>query len=133
MKNYKSIETVIPHYNIKNYPGKEIHVYATLGKAISIRWKPMIFHTEVEDITQYYYINGVPYNRPKTSTPHALFFSYLYLLYGKAIYWFIVPFDSVSVHYLLNNANNFETRFVDCAESSVFGIHAVEYFRRVYD
>lgn len=47
--------------------------------------------------------------------------------------WFSVPFDSVSAHFLVNYRTYFETRFADCAGSSVFGIHTVEYFRRVYD
>lgn len=129
----ESIETVIAQYNIKKYPGKESYIYATPGGAISIRWKPMIFHSEIEDIIQYYYVNGVPYNRPKTSRLSCSIFSYLYLIYGEAVNWFSVPLDSVSAHLLVNYRTYFETRFVDCAGSSVFGIHTVEYFRRVYD
>lgn len=48
----ESIETVITQYNINNYPGKEIYVYAPPGRSISIR-KPTIFHSEVVDIIQY--------------------------------------------------------------------------------
>lgn len=81
----ESIETVIAQYNIKKYPGKESYIYATPGGAISIRWKPMIFHSEIEDIIQYYYVNGVPYNRPKTSRLSCSIFSYLYLIYGEAV------------------------------------------------
>lgn len=130
----ESIETVITQYNINNYPGKEIYVYAPPGRSISIR-KPMIFHTEVVDIIQYYYVNGVPYNRPKTSRLSCSIFSYLYLIH---CIWSSNELVQYSFRFcvralIFKNANNFETRSVDCAGSSVFGIYTVEYFRRVYD
>ena len=96
----------------------------------------MHFDNDNEDIIQYYYVNGKQFQRKQTGNGTTLScssFSYLYIFYAQAMNWFILPYSSVSSDYLQNNFNAFETHFVECAGSSVFGVHTVEYFRRVYD
>lgn len=129
----ESSEFLIAQYSVRKYSGREFYIYATPGGAIDITWKRMSFNNEIEDIIQYYYINGVPINRPKSSSLFCSSFSYLYILYGHAMNWFKVPYLSESPHFLLNHLSVFENHFTDCAGSHVFGIHTVEYFRRVYD
>lgn len=129
----ESTEYLIAQYSVRKYSGRKFYIYATPGGAIDITWKQMSFNNEVEDIIQYYYVNGVPINRPKSSILFCSSFSYLYILYGHAMNWFFVPYLLVSSQYLINYSSIFETHFIDCAGSHVFGIHTVEYFRRVYD
>lgn len=129
----ESNELLVAQYSVRKYSGREFYIYATPGGAIDITWKRMSFNNEVEDIIQYYYINGVPINRPKSSSLFCSSFSYLYILYGQAMKWFFVPYLLESPHFLLNRLSVFETHYTDCAGSHVFGIHTVEYFRQVYD
>lgn len=129
----QSIEFLIAQYSVRKFPGREFYIYATPGGVIDIAWKRMSFNNEVEDIIQYYYINGVPINRPKSSILYCSSFSFLYIFYGHAMNWFFVPRFSGSSHHLSSHLGIFETRFIDCAGSHVFGIHTVEYFRQVYD
>lgn len=129
----KSTEFLIAQYSVRKYSGREFYIYATPGGAIDITWKRMSFSNEVEDIIQYYYVNGIPFNRPNSSRMFCSSLSYLYILYGYAMNWFVVPCLSESSHFLLNHLSIFETRFIDCAGSHVFGIHTVVYNRRVYD
>lgn len=128
-----STELLIAQYSMRKYSGREFYIYATPGGAIDITWKQMSFNNEVEDIIQYYYVNGVPINRPMSSILYCSSFSYLYILYGLARNWFVVPYISEWPHFLVNHLSVFETHFTDCAGSHVFGIHKVEYFRQVYD
>lgn len=125
-------EFLIAQYSVRKYSGRDFYIYATPGGAIHIKWKRMSFNNEVEDIIQYYYVNGVPFHRPESSKLFCSSLSYLYILYGRAMNWFFVPYLSESPHFLLNQSV-FETHFTDCVGSHVFGIHTVEYFRRVFD
>lgn len=128
-----STELLIAQYSVRKYSGREFYIYATPGGAIYIAWKRMSFNNEVEDIIQYYYVNGVPFHRPKSSTLFCSSFSYLYIFYGHETNRFFVPYPSEWPHFLVNHLSVFETHFTDCAGSHVFGIHKVEYFRQVYD
>lgn len=129
----ESTEYLIAQYSVRKYSGREFYIYATPGGAIDITWKQMSFNNEEEDVIQYYYVNGVQINRPMSSILFCSSFSYVYILYGHAMNWFVVPYLSVSSHFLFNYLSIFQTRFIDCAGSHVFGIHTVEYFRRVFD
>lgn len=129
----KSHEIIMAQYNVVKYSGREFYIYATPGGTIDIRWKPMFFNSENEDLIQYYYVNGAHYNRKPGLTTMCSSLSYLYVIYGTAMNWFFVPNMYESSHILTNYLKLYETRFTACAGSSVFGIHTVEYFRRVYD
>lgn len=129
----ESSEYSIAQYSVRKYSGREFYIYATPGGAIDITWKQMSFNNDAEDVIQYYYVNGVQINRPKSAFFFCSSFSYLYIVYGHAMNWFVVPYFSVSSHFLFNYLSTFETRFIDCAGSHVYGIHTVEYFRQVYD
>lgn len=129
----QSVEAVIAHYSVKRYSGREFFIYATPGGAIDITWKRMSFNNDIEDLIQYYYVNGVPFNQPKNAKLYCSSFSSLYILYGQAMDWFRVPYFSESSHFLLKQLSLFETHFTECAGPSVFGIHTVEYIRPVYD
>lgn len=37
------------------------------GGVIDLRWRPMNFSNENEDLIQYYYVNKVAFNRPQNS------------------------------------------------------------------
>lgn len=129
----RSDEVLIAQYSVRKYSGREFFIYATPGGAIDITWKRMSFNNDLEDLIQYYYVNGVLFNRPKNAKLYCSSFSSLYILYGQAMNWFHVPYASESSHFLLKQLSLFETHFTECAGSSVFGIHTVEYFRPVYD
>lgn len=129
----KSSEFLIAQYSVIKYSGREFYIYATPGGAIDIRWKRMSFNSDIEDITQYYYVNGVQFNRPKDSPLFCSSLSHLYIIFGQAMDWFDVPYLSESSHILYKYFKVFETRFTECAGYNVFGIHTVVYLRRVYD
>lgn len=129
----RSVEGLVAQYSVRKYSGREFFIYATPGGAIDITWKRMSFNNDLEDLIQYYYVNGVLFNRPKNAKLYCSSFSYLYILYGQAMKWFHVPYALESSHFLLKHLSLFETHFTECAGSSVFGIHTVEYFRPVYD
>lgn len=129
----RSVEGLIAQYSVRKYSGREFYIYATPGGAIDITWKRMSFNNDLEDLIQYYYVNGVLFNRPKNAKLYCSSFSSLYILYGQAMNWFHVPYALESSHFLLKQLSLFETHFTECAGSSVFGIHTVEYFRPVYD
>lgn len=129
----ESLEIIMAQFNVVKYLGREFFIYATPGGVIDIRWKHMYFNSENEDVIQYYNINGAPYNKKSGLTTKCSSLSYLYALYGKAMNWFIIPQMDGSPDILINFFNTYETRFTTCAGSSVFGIHTVEYFRRIYD
>lgn len=129
----ESLEIITAQYNVVEYLGREFFIYATPGGVIDIRWKRMSFNSENEDVIQYYYINGAPYNKKSGLTTKCSSLSYLYVLYGKAMNWFFVPPMDGSPDILINFLNSYETLFTACAGSGVFGIHSVEYFRRTYD
>lgn len=134
MKAFSSIRSIqhnVAQYSVKKHYGKKFFIYATLGGAIDIRWKPMVFNNEIEDVIEYYYVNGVSYNRPKL-IGFCSVFSHFYLAFGQASNWFFVPCTSQTMQ-LYESLNYLETRFTECTRSSVFGVHTVEYFRRVYD
>lgn len=129
----KNIETVIARYNWKKYSGREIYIYAALGSVIDIKWKLMSFDYDNEDLIQYYYVNGVPFDRLSTSWSSCTAFSYIYMLYGEAMKWFSVWNNLRCTHSFKQIKNFVETRFTECAGSNAYGVHTVEYFRRVYD
>lgn len=129
----KSVDGLIAQYSVRKYSGREFYIYVTPGGAIDITWKRMSFNNEEDDLIQYYYVNGVLFNRPKNAKLYCSSFSYLYILYGQAMNWFHVPYASESSHFFFKHLSLFETHFTECAGSSVFGIHTVEYFRSVYD
>lgn len=125
---------IIPQYNVRKYTGKEFYIYATPGGVIDLRWKPMNFNNENEDLIQYYYVNKVVFNRPQNSELLCSIFSSLYVFYGQALDLFLVLYDSTSSRFWMKNQkNSFETRFTECAGTKVFGIHTVVYFRRFHD
>ncbi|XP_052689114.1 uncharacterized protein LOC128167432 [Crassostrea angulata] len=129
----QSEEAVIAQYSVRKYSGRDFYIYATAGGAIDITWKPMSFNNDLEDLIQYYYVNGVLFNRPKNAKLYCSSFSYLYILYGLAMNWFDVNYAWESSHFLKKHSSLFETHFTECAGPSVFGIHTVEYLRPVYD
>lgn len=129
----KNIETVIARYNWKKYSGREIYIYAALGSVIDISWKWMSFDYDNEDLIQYYYVNGVPFDRLNTSLSSCTAFSYIYMFYGEVMKWFSVVNNLGCTHSFKKIKNFVETRFTECAGSNVYGVHTVEYFRRVYD
>lgn len=129
----KNIETVIARYNWKKYSGREIYIYAALGSVIDISWKLMSFDYDNEDLIQYYYVNGVPFDRLNTSLSSCTAFPYIYMLYGEVMKWFSVVNNFRCTHSFKKIKNFVETRFTECAGSNVYGVHTVEYFRRVYD
>lgn len=129
----KSTETVIARYNWKKYYGREIYIYAALGSMIDIRWKLMSFDYDNEDIIQNYNVNGVSFNRPNTSLFSCTPFSYIYMLYGEAMKWFSVLRNLECSNSFKKIKNFVETRFTECVGSHVYGVHTIEYFRRVYD
>lgn len=92
----------------------------------------MIFNNANEDLIEYYFLNREPFTLPKNSGFSCSSFSYLYILYGRALNWFMVSYSSGSSHFLKNNIF-FESRFSERAGSSIFGIHNIEYLRRVYN
>lgn len=129
----KNIETVIARYNWKKYSGREIYIYAALGSVIDISWKLMSFDYDNEDLIQYYYVNGVPFDRLNTSLSSCTAFPYIYMFYGEVMKWFSVVNNLGCTHSFKKIKNFVETRFTECAGSNVYGVHTVEYFRRVYD
>lgn len=129
----KNIETVVARYNWKKYSGREIYIYAALGSVIDIKWKLMSFDYDNEDLIQYYYVNGVPFDRLNTSSFSCTTFSYIYMFYRDAMKWFSVLNNLGCTHSFKQIKNFVETRFTECAGSNVYGVHTVEYFRRVYD
>lgn len=129
----KNIKTVIARYNWKKYSGREIYIYAALGSVIDITWKLMSFDYDNEDLIQYYYVNGVPFDRLNTSLSSCTAFSYIYMFYGEVMKWFSVVSNLGCTHSFKKIKNFVETRFTECAGSDVYGVHTVAYFRRVYD
>lgn len=127
----RSIQHNIAQYSVKKHSGEKFFIYATLGGSINIGWKPMVFNNEIEDVIEYYYINGVPYHRSKEIGFCSLF-SINYVFFGQTLNWFSVP-RAKQLKQLYENRLFLETRFTECAGSSVFGVHTVEYFRRVND
>ncbi|XP_061182421.1 uncharacterized protein LOC133190749 [Saccostrea echinata] len=127
-------EYLIGQYRIKKYRGENFFVYASPGSVVNLEWGPMSFKSERSDITQYYYVNGVPYSKEeKRENGRCSAFSYLYFLYGKAMKWFTVPEFSSSSDILLNRLDTYETHFLGCADERFFGVHRVDYLRRIYD
>lgn len=60
-------EYSIAQYSVRKYSGRGFYIYATPGGAIDITWKQMSFNNDAEDVIQYYYVNGVQINRPKSA------------------------------------------------------------------
>ena len=136
MTNIGIGEFLIGQYSVREYVKRDFYVYATPGGAIDLTWKPMNFDNNNEDIIQYYYVNGKHFERKHTCYGTKLIcssFSSLYIAYARAMNLFILPYFSILSDYLQNNLNAFETHFTECAGPSVFGVHTVEYVRRVYD
>lgn len=99
------------------------------GGVIDLRWRPMNFNYENENLIQNYYVNKVAFNRPQNSGWLCSTFSSLYVFYGQALNLFLVLYDSTSSHFWTNNHKySFETRFTECVGTEVFGIHTVVYF-----
>lgn len=92
----------------------------------------MVFNNKMEDVIEYYYVNGVPYNRPKQIESTCSVLSHYFMVYGQASNWFFVP-CTLQIMQFFENLNFIETRFIECAGSSIYGVHTVEYFRRIYD
>lgn len=90
---------IIAQYNVKKYSGKEFYIYATLGGVIDLRWRPMNFSNENEDLVQYYYVNKVAFNRPQNSGWLCSTFSSQYVFYGQALNMFLVLYDATSSHF----------------------------------
>lgn len=128
----KSIQHDIAQYSVKKHSGDKIFIYTTPGGIIDIRWKPMVFNNKIEDVIEYYYVNGVPYNRPKQIESTCSVLSHYFMVYGQASNWFFVPCTSQIMQFF-ENLNFIETRFTECAGSSIYGVHTVEYFRRIYN
>lgn len=105
---------IIAQYNVKKYIGKEFYIYATPGGMIDLRWRPINFNNENEDLTQYYYVNKVAFNRPQNTGWLCSTFLTLYVLYGQALNMFLVLYDSTSSHFWTKNHKYlFETRFTE--------------------
>lgn len=128
----KSIQKNIAQYSVKKHSGDDIFIYTTPGGVIDIRWKPMVFNNDLEDVIEFYYVNGVQYNRPNQIGLSCSALSFLFTLCGQASNWFVVPCTS-NFFQFFENLNLFETRFTACAVPNVFGVHTVKYFRRVYN
>ena len=130
-----SEEILIGQYSVRQYAKRDFYIYATPGGAIDLTWKSMNFDNDNEDIIQYYYVNGKPFEKQKSGnvTNFCSSFSYLYIFYAAAMNWFILPYSPISSDSIRKNLNSYETRFTECAGSSVYGVHSVEYFRRIYD
>lgn len=124
----RSIRFDIAQYSVKEHSGEEF-IYPTLGGVLDIRWKPMAFNNKNKDVLEYYYVNGVPFNRPNEIDSSCSFFSGLYVFIGQKLNWFC----TFRIMQTIDKLNLFETRFIGCVEPSVFGVHTVEYSRRVYD
>lgn len=74
----------------------------------------MNFNNENEDLTQYYYVNKVAFNRPQNTGWLCSTFLTLYVLYGQALNMFLVLYDSTSSHFWTKNHKYlFETRFTE--------------------
>ena len=127
-----TLKVLIGQYSVRQYTGGEFYVYATPGGALDLTWKSMHFDNENEDVIQYYLINGKHFEKQRISTSCSSI-SYLYIVYGKAMKWFSLPFFRSSSDNLINFGNLYKTHFTECAGRNVFGVHTVEYFRRVYD
>lgn len=123
---------LIGQYSVRQYTGRDFYVYATPGGALDLTWKSMNFDNEKEDVIQYYLINGKHFEKQRISTSCSSI-SYLYIVYGRAMKWFSLPFFRSSSDNLINFGNLYKTHFTKCAGRNVFGVHTVEYFRRVYD
>lgn len=128
----KSIQHNIAQYSVKKHSGDEIFIYTTPGGVIDITWKPMVFNNDMEDVIEYYYVNGIPYNRPNEIGLSCTVLSYYFAFYAQASNWLSFSCASKFMQ-SFNNLNLFEPRLTACAESDVFGVHTVEYFRRIYD
>ncbi|XP_062586898.1 uncharacterized protein LOC134248519 [Saccostrea cucullata] len=124
------VEYLIGQYSVRKYKGQIFFLYLSPGSVVELQWRPMSFNTESNDLAQYYYINGVPHSgENSTCSP----FSYLYFLYGKAMNWFFIPDFPSPSHYFLYGHGSYETKFIQCAGPWFFGVHRVEYIRRIYD
>lgn len=132
-----SSEIIIAQYHVQQYNGKNIYVYAAPGGVIDLSWKIMNFNNEKEDVIQYYYVNGNHLQEQDTNSLTSLVYStlsYLYIAVGNVMEWFAIPYSSTSSSgYLIKYDNFYMTRLVKYSGPSVFGVHTVEYFRRVYD
>ena len=132
-----STEMIFAQHKVRQYKGRDIYVYVAPGGVIDLRWKVMTFNNDNEDVFQYYYVNGNPLKRQDINSLAlltCLTLSYFLIALGNGMKWFTVPYPFSSSSDYLMKLNNFHmTRFVECAGPSVFGVHTVEYFRRVYD
>lgn len=97
---------IIAQYSVRRYNGKVFYIYTTPGGVIDLRWKPINFNNENEDLIQYYYVNKVAFNRPQNSGLLGSSFSYLYVFYGQALDLFLVPYDLTSSHFWMKNHKN---------------------------
>ncbi|XP_056019408.1 uncharacterized protein LOC130054258 [Ostrea edulis] len=128
-------EYLIGQYSVQKNNGNTFYIYATPGSAVHLTWKPMLFYSESSDLVQYYYINDGLYSKQDNGTKwRCSALSYLYILYGIAMEWFFLPeLTPSSSDFFVNTFGSYQSFFIECAGPSVFGVHSIEYFRRMYD
>ncbi|XP_056019971.1 uncharacterized protein LOC125672017 [Ostrea edulis] len=121
---------------LKKFSGIQDVIFVPLGNKLQIVWYPLSFGVDRENITETYFINGenTTILKKKRGECHGCSsLTSVFCICGYLRDWFVLYMGCSLWDIVVNGPGYTQSAFSMCADTSVYGIHTIEYRRLVYD
>ncbi|XP_056000061.1 uncharacterized protein LOC130048053 [Ostrea edulis] len=121
---------------LKRYSGIQDVIFVPLGNKLQIIWIPLSFGIDKENITQTYFINGEETSiikKGKGQCHGCSFVISVFCICGYLRDWFEIHLRCSLWDVVFNLPGKTVSGFSMCADTTVYGVHTIEYKRLLYD